>query len=98
MGTITVRNIDDSTIATIERRAADRGVSMEEEVRSFLTSIYSDQHGYSDQRRREAREWTERQLERLKRGELPKAKISAVDEIRAIREIRAPGSRGPKSR
>jgi plasmid stability protein len=82
MGTITIRSLDDTTIAAIKRRAAERGVSMEEEVRSLLTSTYSDQH------RREAREWAERQLERLKRGELPKAKRSSVEVIREMREER----------
>ena len=82
MGAITVRNIDDSVVSTIKRKAAEHGVSMEEEVRSLLASTYSEDH------RQRAREWAERQLERLKRGELPRAKTSSVDTIREMREER----------
>jgi plasmid stability protein len=82
MGAITVRNIDDSVVSAIKRKAAEHGVSMEEEVRSLLASTYSEDH------RQRAREWAERQLERLKRGELPRAKTSSVDTIREMREER----------
>jgi plasmid stability protein len=82
MGAITIRSLDDKVIASIKRRAAEHGVSMEEEVRSLLATTYSDEH------RQKAREWAERQLERLKRGELPKAKTSSVDTIREMREER----------
>jgi antitoxin FitA len=81
MGAITIRNIDDSVVSAIKRQAAEHGVSMEEEIRTLLASTYAD-----DQQR--GREWAKRQLERLKRGELPKAKISSVDIIREMREER----------
>ena len=82
MGAITVRNIDDSVVSAIKRKAAEHGVSMEEEIRTLLALTYS-----ADRQRRQ-REWAERQLERLKRGELPKAKTSSVEEIRAMRRER----------
>jgi plasmid stability protein len=82
MGAITIRNLDDSVVSAIKRRAAENGVSMEEEVRRQLASIYSDD------RQKRGREWALRQLERLERGELPRAKTSSVDEIRAMRQER----------
>ena len=82
MGAITIRNIDDDVIATIKRRAAENGVSMEEEVRRIISALYSDE------RQKRGQEWAKRQLERLKRGELPKADISSVEEIRAMRRER----------
>lgn len=82
MGAITIRNIDDSVVSAIKRKAAAHGVSMEEEVRTLLASTYSDDG------QRKGREWAERQLERLKRGELPKAKTSSVEIIREMREER----------
>jgi plasmid stability protein len=82
MGAITIRNLDDDVISGIKRRAAEHGVSMEEEVRQLLANLYSDE------RQRASREWAVRQLERLKRGELPRAKTSSVDEIRAMRQER----------
>ena len=82
MGAITVRNIDDSVVSAIKRKAAEHGVSMEEEIRTLLALTYSED------RQRRQREWAERQLERLKRGELPKAKTSSVEEIRAMRRER----------
>ena len=55
MNTITIRNLDDHTKQSLRERAARRGVSMEEEVRSVLresaasretnprtTSLYDD--------------------------------------------------------
>ena len=78
MGAITIRNLDDATIAAIKRRAAEHDVSMEEEVRRLLASMYSD-----DLQKR-GREWARRQLERLKRGELPKAKTGSVETIRKM--------------
>ena len=82
MGAITIRSIDDNVVSAIKRKAAEHGVSMEEEVRLLLASTYSDS------RQQRSREWVERQLERLKRGELPKAKTSSVEEIRAMRRER----------
>ena len=82
MGAITIRSLDDQVIASIKRRAAEHGVSMEEEVRSLLAATYADDH------QQKAREWAERQLERLNRGELPKAKRSSVEVIREMREER----------
>ena len=32
MSAITIRNLDDAVVAAIKRRAADNGVSMEEEI------------------------------------------------------------------
>jgi plasmid stability protein len=83
MGAITIRNLDDKVIAAIKRRAADNAVSMEEEVRRILTSLYDDD------RQRRGREWAKMQLERLKRGELPKADIDSAEEIRRMREERS---------
>jgi plasmid stability protein len=82
MGAITIRNLDDSVVSAIKRQAAEHGVSMEEEIRGLLTSLYND-----DQQRR-GQDWAKRQLERLERGELPKADISSVEEIRRMREER----------
>jgi plasmid stability protein len=82
MGAITIRNLDDAVVAAIKRRAADNGLSMEEEIRRLLASTYFDD------RQERGREWARRQLERLQRGELPIAKISSVDEIRAMRQER----------
>ena len=97
MGAITIRNLDDDVISGIKRRAAEHGVSMEEEVRQLLANLYSDE------RQRASREWAVRQLERLKRGELPRAKTSSVDTIREMREERdqqlmeaIEGRRGPR--
>jgi plasmid stability protein len=80
MGAITIRSLDDQVIAAINRQAAERGVSMEQEIRTLLTSAYSNDH------RHEATEWAERQLERLNRRELPKLKTSSLDIIREMRE------------
>ena len=82
MGAITIRNLSEETIATIKRRAAEHGVSMEEEVRRLLASLYSDD------RQKRGQEWAKRQLERLKRGELPHAKTGSVETIRLMREER----------
>jgi len=82
MGAITIRNLDDAVVAAIKRRAADNDVSMEEEIRRLLASTYSDD------RQERGREWARRQLERLKRGELPVAKVSSVAEVRAMRQER----------
>ena len=82
MGALTIRNVDEAVIAAIKRQAADKGLSMEEEVRRLLASTYSD-----DQQQR-GREWGRRQLERLERGELPIAKLGSVQEIRAMRRAR----------
>jgi plasmid stability protein len=82
MGAITIRNLDDVVVSAIKRRAADHGISMEEEIRQLLASTYCDD------RQVRGREWAKRQLERLKRGELPVADISSVAEIRAMRRER----------
>ncbi len=82
MGAITIRNLDDAVIAAIKRRAAGNGVSMEEEIRRLLASTFSDD------RQELGREWARRQLERLKRGDLPNAKVSSVEEIRTTRRVR----------
>jgi plasmid stability protein len=82
MGALTIRNFDDKVISAIKRRAAEHGVSMEEEVRRLLAS------NYSDESQKRGQEWAKRQLERLKRGELPRAKTSSVDIIREMREER----------
>jgi plasmid stability protein len=82
MGAITIRNLDDTIVAAIKRRAADNGVSMEEEIRRLLASVYADD------RQERGREWARRQLERMKRGELPVAKVGSVEEIRAMRRER----------
>jgi plasmid stability protein len=82
MGAITIRNLDDAVVSAIKRRAANNGISMEEEIRRLLASAYSDD------RQRRAREWAMRQLEWLKRGELPRARVSSVAEIRRMRRVR----------
>lgn len=82
MGAITIRGLDDAVVAAIKRRAGEDGVSMEEEVRRLLKATYADD------RQARGREWARRQLERLKRGELPKADISSVETIRMMREER----------
>lgn len=82
MGAITIRGLDDAVVAAIKRRAGEHGVSMEEEVRQLLQATYVDD------RRARGRAWARRQLERLKRGELPKADMSSVETIRLMREER----------
>jgi plasmid stability protein len=82
MGAITIRGLDDAVVAAIKRRAGDHGVSMEEEVRRLLQTTYADDH------QARGRAWARRQLERLKRGELPKAGMSSVETIRMMREER----------
>jgi len=82
MGAITIRGLDDAIVSAIKRRAGDQGVSMEEEVRRLLRATYADD------RQARGREWAKRQLERLRRGELPKADISSVETIRMMREER----------
>jgi plasmid stability protein len=82
MGAITIRNLDDAVVTAIKRQAAGNGISMEEEIRRLLASTYSDD------RQERGREWARRQLERLKRGELPRARVSSVAEIRAMRRAR----------
>jgi plasmid stability protein len=82
MGAITIRNLDDTLVAAIKRRAAEHGVSMEEELRRLLASTYADN------RRQRQREWALRQLERLKRGELPDSGGDSVELIRSMRQER----------
>jgi plasmid stability protein len=83
MGAITVHNLDASVIAGIERRAAEKGVSVEEEVRLVLKSVYTGDGQASGQ------EWARRQLQRLRQGELPTSKIGSVEEIRRMRQERS---------
>ena len=82
MGAITIRGLDDAIVTAIKRRAGDRGVSMEEEVRRLLQATYADEQ------QARGREWAKRQLARLQRGELPKADVSSVEEIRRMRQER----------
>ena len=82
MGAITIRGLDDAIVTAIKRRAGDQGLSMEEEVRRLLQATYADD------RQARGRAWAKRQLERLRRGELPKADISSVETIRIMREER----------
>ena len=82
MGAITIRNIDEAVISAIKRKAAEQGVSMEEEVRRLLAATYADD------RRRQVKEWAKRQLERLHRGELPTDTMDSVEIIRSMREER----------
>ena len=84
MGTITIDNIEDSIVAAIRRRAADHGVSLEEEIKRLLLATYLD-----DQQER-GRRWALRQLKSLERGELPIAKISSLREIRGMRRCGRP--------
>jgi plasmid stability protein len=82
MGAITIRGLDDAVVAAIKERAGTNGVSMEEEVRRLLQTTYADD------RQKRGQEWARRQLERLRRGELPKADMSSVEEIRRMRQER----------
>jgi plasmid stability protein len=82
MGALTIRNVDDAIVAAIKRRAGEHGISMEEEIRRSLATAYADDN------QARGKDWARRQLERLKRGELPRADRSSVDEIRAMREER----------
>jgi plasmid stability protein len=82
MGAITIRGLDHAIVAAIKRRAGEQGISMAEEVRRLLQATYAD-----DPQVR-GRAWALRQLERLRRGELPKADISSVETIRMMREER----------
>jgi plasmid stability protein len=82
MGAITIRNLDDAVVAAIKRRAADNGVSMEEEVRQILSSLYSDEM------QKKGQDWARQQLECLKRGELPKGDGDTVQLIREMRRDR----------
>ena len=83
MSAITIRNLDETIVAAIKRKAAHNGISMEEEVRRLLACTYSED------RQERGREWARRQLDRLQRGKLPVAKVSSVQEIRAMRRERA---------
>jgi antitoxin FitA len=83
MGAVTIRNLDDAVVAAIKRRAGEHGISMEEEIRRVLAATYTDD------RQARGQAWARQQLERLKRGELPKADRSSVDEIRAMRDERS---------
>jgi plasmid stability protein len=82
MGAITIRGLDEAVVAAIKQRAGDHGVSMEEEVRRLLRATYAND------RDARGREWAKRQLARLRRGELPKADMSSVEEIRRMRQER----------
>jgi plasmid stability protein len=82
MGAITIRNLEGTVVTAIKRRAADNGISMEEEIRRLLASTYSDD------RQQRGREWGKRQLQRLKLGKLPFARVGSVAEIRAMRRQR----------
>lgn len=82
MGAITIRGLDDAIVTAIKRRAGDQGVSMEEEVRRLLQATYADE------RQARGRAWARRQLERLKRGELPKGDDDVVQIIREMRRER----------
>jgi plasmid stability protein len=82
MGAITIRNLDDAVVSAIKRKAAEHGVSMEEEIRRMLAALYSDA------RLEHQRAWAQRQLERMRRGELPKSTVSSVETIREMREER----------
>ncbi|MEP9370507.1 hypothetical protein [Mesorhizobium sp. KR1-2] len=49
MGTLTIRNLDDAVKMELRKRAAERGVSMEQEARDRLRqSLRSDQAAASD--------------------------------------------------
>lgn len=82
MSTITIRGLDDAIVTAIKRRAGDQGVSMEEEVRRLLQATYADE------RQARGRMWAQSQLERLKRGALPKGEDDVVQTIREMRRER----------
>jgi plasmid stability protein len=63
MSILIINDLPEELVASIRRRAADTGVSVDEEIRRLLQSAYSlDQDS--------AREWARRQNDRLMRGEL----------------------------
>jgi plasmid stability protein len=82
MSAITIRNLNGAVVTAIKRRAAEKGISMEEEVRQLLASTYADD------RQQRGREWARRQLTLLKRGEIPLARTGSVAELRAMRRER----------
>jgi plasmid stability protein len=82
MRAITIRGLDDAIVTAIKRRAGDQGVSMEEEVRRLLQATYADE------RQARGRTWAQNQLERLKRGALPKGEDDVVQTIREMRRER----------
>jgi plasmid stability protein len=85
MGAITIRNLDDALIKAIERSAADKGMSMEDEVRRLLETFYANA---TDASQEQGKAWARRQFERPKRGELPMSGGDSADLIRAMREER----------
>jgi plasmid stability protein len=82
MSAITIRNLNGAVVTAIKRRAAEKGISMEEEVRQLLASTYADD------RQQRGREWARRQLTLLKRGEIPLARTGSVAELRVMRRER----------
>lgn len=48
MGSISVRKLDDETIARLRVQAAERGVSMEEEARRILTAAVASSDRIGD--------------------------------------------------
>ncbi len=42
MATLTIRKVPDEVVARIKNRSRDRGISMEEELRELLQSVYRD--------------------------------------------------------
>jgi plasmid stability protein len=82
VGTIVIRRLRGDVIEEMKRQAAQAGRSMEEEARQTLTRTYA-----SDRLQRQ-REFAERQLGRLRRGELPRSDIDSGVIIREMRDER----------
>lgn len=55
MATLTIRNLDDNVKRELRKRAAEHGVSMEEEVRRTLAESFHRRHEASAPRRRRPR-------------------------------------------
>jgi len=73
MRSITIRDLDDDVVAEIERRAADRGISLEEEARRIL-SLRTGDTAQAD-----ARVWARRQTRQELLGSLRATLNDSID-------------------
>ena len=97
MGTLTVRNLPDQTLIKLRVRAAERGRSMEADVRQTLIALADGEDlGQSDDgEARQRREDIRRRVDsihadlRARLGELPKGRVDAF-----IAERKAAAERG----
>jgi len=96
MGTLTVRNLPDETLAKLRVRAAGHGRSMEAEVRQALIALAdSSDPDFDAEDARRRREDIRRRVEsihkdlRARLGELPKGRVDAF-----LAERKAAAERG----